>query len=86
MAPSNRSSSIKFEQAPDVSWREVEKGSSRRLSTEELNDLFTEARLEKEALVKEKVELKTEKRRTASSIDRNCQRKSAHWRRWRPAT
>jgi hypothetical protein len=34
----------------------VENGTSRRLTTDELNDLKTEARQEKEALVREKEE------------------------------
>jgi hypothetical protein len=60
MAPSTRSSSIIFEQTPDGSCRVVENGAYSRLTTEELNDLFIEARQEKEALVTEKVELKAE--------------------------
>jgi predicted nuclease with TOPRIM domain len=60
MAPSNRPSSIKFEQTPDGSWRVIENGTSRRLTIEELNDMFTEARHEKEALVKEREDLKAE--------------------------
>jgi hypothetical protein len=60
MAPSTRSSSIRFEQTPDRSWRVVENGTSRRLATEELNDMFKEARNKKEILVKEKEELEAE--------------------------
>jgi hypothetical protein len=60
MAPSTRSSSLKFEQTTDGGWRVIEGGTARRLTTEELNefaDIFAEARLENEVLTKEKGEL-----------------------------
>jgi hypothetical protein len=60
MAPSTRSSSVKFEQAPDGGWRVIENGTPRRLTREELNDMFMEVRLMKEALLTEKEELKVE--------------------------
>jgi predicted nuclease with TOPRIM domain len=75
MAPSTRSSSIRFEQTPDGNWRVVENGTSRRLTTEELNDMFTEARHEKEALVKEKEELEAEMARKGEQYQQELQEK-----------
>jgi hypothetical protein len=75
MAPSTRSSSIRFEQTPDGRWRVVENGTSRRLTTEELNDLITEARREKEALVREKEELKAEMKRKGEKYQQELQEK-----------
>jgi hypothetical protein len=60
MAPNTRSGSLKFEQTTDGDWRVIEGGTARWLTTDELNefaDNFTEARLENEALTKEKGKL-----------------------------
>jgi Retrotransposon gag protein len=75
MAPNTRSSSIRFEQTPDGNWRVIENGTSRRLTTEELNDMFTEARHEKEALVKEKEELEAEMTRKGEQYQHELQEK-----------
>jgi Retrotransposon gag protein len=53
----------------------VENGTSRRLTTEELNDIFTEARNEKEALVKEKEELEAEMTRKGEQYQQELQEK-----------
>jgi hypothetical protein len=75
MAPSTRSSSIRFEKTPDGSWPVVENGTCRRLTTEELNDLITEARQEKEALVVEKEEFKAEITRKGEQYQQELQEK-----------
>jgi predicted phage gp36 major capsid-like protein len=53
----------------------VENGTSRRLTIEELNDLFTEARQEKKALVREKEELKVEMKRKGEQYQQELQEK-----------
>jgi hypothetical protein len=60
MAPSTRSSSLKFEQATDGGWRIIEGGNTRRLTTEELNEyakMFATTRHENETLEMERAEL-----------------------------
>jgi hypothetical protein len=53
----------------------VENGTSRQLTTEELNDMFTEARHEKEAPVKEKEELEAEMTRKGEQYQQELQEK-----------
>jgi hypothetical protein len=60
MAPSTRSSSLKFEQAIEGGWRIIEGGNTRRLTIEELNEyaqMFATTRHENETLEKERIEL-----------------------------